>query len=165
MVKQTVNRDMDAYIEPVHGAAFDNCIKALALDIGMSTKSLYRRLDDNDAMPLRFTDMVSIFWTVDRESQERMIQPFLDHLGMVAVDRVEAEGLSREDIFSAVLHKQSENGRLAHLIHQAIEDDEIDEDEAAQLDEQFRQIEAATAKLKAQLEAKRKPQLKAVNQQ
>ena len=163
MDKQPV-RDMDAYLDPVHDAAFANVPKRLAVAMGMSTKSLYRRLDDNDAMPLRFVDFVAIFWSVDEESRKTMVQPFLDDMGMVAVERVKADGVLKGDIFGAVLDGQSESGKLASLIHQVIEDDVVDDDEAADLDSQFREIEAATARLKAQLEAKRKPTLKAVTQ-
>ncbi|MEA3250171.1 MAG: phage regulatory CII family protein [Pseudomonadota bacterium] len=163
MDKQPV-RDMDAYIDPAHDAAFANVPKRLAVDMGMSAKSLYRRLDENDAMPLRFIDFVALFWSVDEESRKAMIQPFLDDMGMVAVERIQAESVAKGDIFGAVLDGQSESGKLASLIHQVIEDDVVDDDEAADLDRQFREIEAATARLKAQLEAKRKPTLKAVNQ-
>lgn len=162
MDKQPV-RDMDAFIDPVHDAAFNNCIKALAVNVGMSAKSLYRRLDDNDAMPLRFVDFVSIFWSVDYESRKEMIQPFLDDMGMVAVKRTE-EGVGRGDVLGSVLDSQTESGRLAGLIHQVIADGEVDEDEAASLDAQFRAIEAATAKLKADLASMKRPALRSVGQ-
>ncbi|MHB0774281.1 Cro/CI family transcriptional regulator [Halomonas sp. WWR20] len=122
------------WVRGKHGMSPVIAMRAEVLTAGkFKASDLYRRLDDNDAMPLRYVDMVSIFWGVDRASQERIIQPFLDHLGMVAVDRVKAETVEREDIFGAVLDKQAEGGRLATLIHQAIADDEIDEEEAAQL--------------------------------
>ena len=125
MDKQPV-RDMDAFIDPVHSAAFDNCIKALAVATGMSAKSLYRRLDDNDAMPLRFTDFVSIFWSVDESSRRAMVQPFLDDLGLVATPRIDAEDEVEAEIQELLLDQQEQASRFMRAIRQAKADGRID---------------------------------------
>jgi hypothetical protein len=74
------------------------------------------------------------------------------------------EGVGRGDVLGSVLDSQTESGRLAGLIHQVIADGEVDEDEAASLDAQFRAIEAATAKLKADLASMKRPALRSVGQ-
>lgn len=156
-------RDMDTYLDAVHDVAFDCHPKTLASDIGMSVKSLYRRLSDDDPMPMRLIDYVGIFWNVDREHQMRMIAPFLDHLGLVAVERCEQGAVTRGDVFASVLDAQQGNGALAALIQVALADGVVDDDEAAQLEAQHKVIEQQMSTLMGQLQAMRKP-LKVVGQ-
>ncbi|KGA00854.1 hypothetical protein KP05_16705 [Cobetia amphilecti] len=150
-------RDMDTYLDAVHDVAFDCHPKTLASDIGMSVKSLYRRLAEDDPMPMRLIDFVGIFWSVDREHQMRLIAPFLDHLGMVAVPRCEKGEVSRGDVFASVLNAQQGQGVMAALIQAAIADGEIDDKEAAQLEAQHKAIEQQMSTLMGQLKAMRKP--------
>ncbi|WP_417329194.1 phage regulatory CII family protein [Halomonas cupida] len=152
---------MDRYTEGLREAAFDYGIKRLADRLDMSEPRLYKKLDeDQPTVPLTLAD----FFRMNRELKDaRVINSLLEDLDMVAVPRTQAS-VSRGDVLGDVLDKQVESGRLAALIHQVIEDGEVDEKEAASLDAQFRAIEAATAKLKAALDGLRKPALKAVGQ-
>ncbi len=150
-------RDMDTYLDAVHDVVFECCPKVLASDIGMSVKSLYRRVAEDDPMPMRLVDVVGIFWNVDREHQMRLIAPFLDHLGMVAVPRYVQGEVSRGDVFASVLNAQQGQGAMAALIQAAIADGEIDDKEAAQLEAQHKAIEQQMSTLMGQLQAMRKP--------
>ena len=150
-------RDMDTYLDAVHEVAFDCRPKTLASDIGMSVKSLYRRLAEDDPMPLRLIDFVGIFWNVDREHQMRLLAPFLDYLGMVAVPRCEQGAVSRGDVFASVLNAQQGQGAMAALIQSAIADGEVDDEEARQLEAQHKAIEQQMSTLMGQLQAMRKP--------
>lgn len=151
------DRDMDAYLDAVHDVAFDCHPKQLASDIGMSVKSLYRRLSDEDPMPIRLIDFVGIFWNVEREQQMRLIAPFLDHLGVVAVKRSEAGKVERGDVLASVLEAQQGSGKLAALIQVAIADGVVDDEEAAQLEAQHKAIEQQMSTLMGQLRAMRRP--------
>ncbi|MGY3728036.1 MULTISPECIES: phage regulatory CII family protein [Cobetia] len=148
---------MDTYLDAVHDVAFDCHPKTLASDIGMSVKSLYRRLAEDDPMPMRLIDFVGIFWNVDREHQMRLLAPFLDCLGVVAVPRCAHGEVSRGDVFASVLKAQQGQGAMAALIQAAIADDEIDDKEAAQLEAQHKAIEQQMSTLMGQLQAMRKP--------
>ncbi len=108
-------------------------------------------------MPMRLVDVVGIFWNVDREHQMRLIAPFLDHLGMVAVPRYVQGEVSRGDVFASVLNAQQGQGAMAALIQAAIADGEIDDKEAAQLEAQHKAIEQQMSTLMGQLQAMRKP--------
>jgi|GEM_PF-1918386 len=152
-----IERDMDAFLDAVHDVAFECQPKQLASDLGMSAKSMYRRLSEDEPMPLRFIDFVGIFWNVDREHQMRLMAPFLDYLSMVAVPRCEKGEVSRGDVFASVLDTQQGQGAMAALIQAAIADGEVDEEEAAQLEAQHKAIEQQMSTLMGQLQAMRKP--------
>lgn len=148
-------RDMDSFLDAVHGVAFDSHPKQLADRIGISQRALYRRLDENDSMPLRLTDFVGIFWNVDEAKQLRMLEPFLDYLGMTAIKRSEVGKVERGDVFASMLQAQQENGRLAALIQAAIADGVVDDQEAEQLIRQSTELKRQHDEMMGQLMAMR----------
>lgn len=119
-------RDMDAFLDPVHDVAFRNCIKRLAGEVGMSAKALYKRLDDNDVMPLRFIDFVAIFWAVPAEDRKAMIQPFLDEMGVVATPRIDTADAVEAEIQELLLDQQAQAARFMAAVREAREDGRID---------------------------------------
>ncbi len=150
-------RDMDAFLEAIHDAAFANCIKRMASNVGMSAKSLYRRLDENDAMPLRYTDAVAIFWSVDEESRMRIVQPFLDDLGLVAIKAAKAdEGASLLDL---VIDHQISCGTVASTVRDALADNRIDARERAEIAKAVQDEIDALCKLRSALESVAEPKL------
>ena len=154
---QTPARDMDAFIDPVHDAAFSNCIKRMAGTVGMSSKVLYRRLDENDAMPLRYTDFVAIFWSVDEESRQRILQPFLDDMGLVAMKAAPAaEGASLLDLMT---DHQISFGSVAGTVRDALKDNRIDAKERVEIARAVQEEIDALCKLRSALEAVAEPKL------
>jgi len=150
-------RDMDAFIDPVHDAAFSNCIKRMASNVGMSAKVLYRRLDENDAMPLRFTDFVAIFWSVDEESRQSILQPFLDDMGLVATPAAKAaEGASLLDLMA---NHQISFGCVAGTVRDALEDGRIDARERKAIAEAVNEEIDALCRLRSALEGMAEPKL------
>ncbi|MFG6139479.1 phage regulatory CII family protein [Halomonas sp. B23F22_10] len=152
-----IMRDMDSFIDPVHDAAFANCIKRMAGNVGMSAKSLYRRLDENDAMPLRFSDAVAIFWTVDEDSRQRILQPFLDDMGLVAIPAAKArEGA---DLLDLMTDHQVSFGNVASTVRDAIADRKIDARERAEIAQVVQEEIDALCALRAALEGMAEPKL------
>ncbi|TFH85237.1 hypothetical protein EQG41_18155 [Billgrantia azerbaijanica] len=150
-------RDMDAFLDPVHDAAFSNCIKRMAGTVGMSAKSLYRRLDENDAMPLRFTDAVAIFWAVDDESRQRIIQPFLDDMGVVAVRAATAsDGAALIDL---ITNHQISFGNVASTVRDALADNRIDARERVEIAQAVQEEIDALCRLRSALEGMAEPKL------
>lgn len=150
-------RDMDAFLDPVHDAAFANCIKQMAGTVGMSAKSLYRRLDENDAMPLRFVDFVAIFWAVDQESRKRILQPFLDDMGLVAMPAAKAaDGTSLLDLMT---DHQISFGSVAGTVRDALEDGRIDAHERRAIAEAVQEEIDALSRLRGALEGMAEPRL------
>lgn len=150
-------RDMDAFIDPVHEAAFSNCIKRMAGNVGMSAKVLYRRLDENDAMPLRFTDFVAIFWSVDEESRMRILQPFLDDLGLVAMPAAQAP--HDAPLLDLVIDHQVSVGHMSSTVKSALADGQIDARERKEIAEAVQAEIDALCKLRSALEAQAEPKL------
>lgn len=150
-------RDMDAFLDPVHDAAFANCIKRMASNVGMSAKSLYRRLDENDAMPLRFTDAVAIFWAVDEDSRQRIIQPFLDDLGLVATKAATPrEGTPLIDLMT---DHQISFGSVATVVRDALADNRIDAQERKAIAQAVQDEIDALCKLRSALDGMAEPKL------
>lgn len=150
-------RDMDSFIDPIHDAAFAHSVKRMAGTVGMSAKSLYRRLDENDAMPLRFTDAVAIFWAVDEESRQRIIRPFLDDMGLVAMPAAKAE----EDatLLDLVTGHQAAFGNVASTVRDALADNRVDAMERAEIAQVVqREIDALCA-LRGALDEMAEPKL------
>lgn len=149
--------DMDSFIDPVHDAAFTHCIKRLAGTVGMSTKSLYRRLDDNDAMPLRFIDAVAIFWAVDDASRRRILQPFLDDLGLRVVRDVTA--LGHITPLDRVTDLQLLTGTVTTLVRDDLAAGRIEGRERAELSEALREEIEGLSRLMGELDEVAAPRL------
>lgn len=150
-------RDMDVFIDPVHDAAFSNCIKRMAGTVGMSAKVLYRRLDENDAMPLRFTDFVAIFWSVDEASRMRILQPFLDDMGLVAVQAARAS--ENTSLLDLMTNHQVSFGCVAGTVRDALADNRIDAKERKAIAEAVQEEIDALCKLRSALEGMAEPKL------
>lgn len=153
----TPARDMDSFIDPVHDAAFSNCIKRMAGNVGMSAKSLYRRLDENDAMPLRYSDAVAIFWSVDEESRQRIVQPFLDDMGLVAIPAAQAP--ENAALLDLVIDHQVSVGHMSSTVKAALADGKIDARERKEIAEAVQAEIDALCKLRGALESVAEPKL------
>lgn len=123
-------RDMDAFLDPVHDAAFNACIKRLAGEVGMSAKALYKRLDDNDAMPLRFVDFVAIFWAVPQEARKAMLQPFLEEMGVVTTPVItDAQDALEAEVQEMLLDQHEQAARFIAVVREAQRDGAISDEE------------------------------------